>query len=136
MILCGVHHVALVDSGLWCNFRQVMESSLEFADQTRSMSMVLLDIGVAVIDLRILVECRLCGHEELLCLWVMAENDRRGSIVLHGQIAAMLSGLHVLVGLSQCPVSVLETSRAVQDRPILWVMDVCQLLRIRLLEQI
>lgn len=92
--------------------------------------MVLLDVGIAVIDLRILVECRLGGHEKLLCLWVMAEDQRRRPVVLHGQIAAVLSGLHVLVGLSQGSVSVLETSGTVQDRTVLWVMDVCQLLRI------
>lgn len=130
MILGGVHHVSLVDSRFWCNLRQVMESRLEFADQTRSMSMVLLDIGVAVIDLRIFVECRLGGHEKLLRLGMMAEDQRRGSIILHGQIAAVLSGLHVLVSLSQSPMSVLETSGTVQDRTVLWVMDVCQLLRI------
>ena len=113
-----------------------MESGLKFADQTRSVSVVLLDVGVAVIDLRILVECRLGRHEKLLRLRVMAENQRRGSVVLHGQIAAVLSGLHVLVGLSQSPMSMFETSRSMQDRTVLWVMDVCQLLRIRCLKQL
>jgi len=123
MVIASVHHIALIDAMLRCYLRQVLQRSLKLADKAGSMPVVLLDVRVAVIDLRILIESRLRSHKELLGLWVMTEHDRRRSVILHREIAAMATSLHMLVSVHQRCMSVLESLAAMKKRTILCVMN-------------
>lgn len=100
------------------------------------MAVVLLDVGVSVVDLRILIEGALGRHEELTRLGVVSVDYGRRPVVLRRQLGVVALLSDVPVSVHESVVRVLEPRGASLYRMVLDVSQVRDLYRLVLLDDV